>query len=78
MKALANEGLDLLMVCFPLQTKYRESWHTLRAQGYKLTMQDIPFQAAKTSMALASDVSNTPFMNALFESTVVVIAIFIY
>ncbi|XP_014012529.1 nebulin-related-anchoring protein isoform X1 [Salmo salar] len=38
------------------ETKYRESWHTLRAQGYKLTMQDIPFQAAKTSMALASDV----------------------
>uniref|UniRef100_A0A8C7DY52 Nebulin-related anchoring protein n=1 Tax=Oncorhynchus kisutch TaxID=8019 RepID=A0A8C7DY52_ONCKI len=38
------------------ETKYRESWHTLRAQGYKLTMQDIPFQAAKTSMDLASDV----------------------
>ncbi|CAB1337776.1 unnamed protein product, partial [Coregonus sp. 'balchen'] len=38
------------------ETKYRESWHTLRAQGYKLTMQDIPFQAAKTSMDLASNV----------------------
>uniref|UniRef100_A0A6Q2XPW4 LIM zinc-binding domain-containing protein n=1 Tax=Esox lucius TaxID=8010 RepID=A0A6Q2XPW4_ESOLU len=38
------------------EIKYRESWNTLRGQGYKLTMQDIPFQAAKTSMDLASDV----------------------
>uniref|UniRef100_A0A8B9K5X8 Nebulin-related anchoring protein n=1 Tax=Astyanax mexicanus TaxID=7994 RepID=A0A8B9K5X8_ASTMX len=36
-------------------TKYKESWHTLRAQGYKLTMQDIPFQAAKASTDIASD-----------------------
>ncbi|TSK14755.1 Nebulin-related-anchoring protein [Bagarius yarrelli] len=36
-------------------TKYKESWHTLRAQGYKLTMQDIPFQAAKASTGIASD-----------------------
>lgn len=35
--------------------KYKESWHTLRAQGYKLTMQDIPFQAAKSSTGIASD-----------------------
>lgn len=41
-----------------LQIKYRESWHTLRAQGYKLTMQDIPFQAAKSSMGIASDVNS--------------------
>lgn len=47
-------------VCaFPLQIKYKESWHTLRAQGYKLTMQDIPFQAAKSSTGIASDVSVT-------------------
>jgi len=39
-----------------LQVKYRESWHTLRGQGYKLTMQDIPFQAAKSSTGIASDV----------------------
>ncbi|XP_014889398.1 nebulin-related-anchoring protein isoform X4 [Poecilia latipinna] len=38
------------------EVKYRESWHTLRAQGYKLTMQDIPFQAAKSSTGIASDV----------------------
>uniref|UniRef100_A0A3Q3EKB0 Nebulin-related anchoring protein n=1 Tax=Labrus bergylta TaxID=56723 RepID=A0A3Q3EKB0_9LABR len=37
------------------ESKYRESWHTLRAQGYKLTMQDIPFQAAKSSTGIASD-----------------------
>lgn len=41
-----------------LQVKYRESWHTLRAQGYKLTMQDIPFQAAKSSTGIASDVNS--------------------
>ncbi|XP_033975789.1 nebulin-related-anchoring protein isoform X1 [Trematomus bernacchii] len=37
------------------ETKYRESWHTLRAQGYKLSMQDIPFQAAKSSTGIASE-----------------------
>uniref|UniRef100_A0A671KPX3 Nebulin-related-anchoring protein-like n=1 Tax=Sinocyclocheilus anshuiensis TaxID=1608454 RepID=A0A671KPX3_9TELE len=36
--------------------KYKESWHMLRAQGYKLTMKDIPFQAAKASTSIASDV----------------------
>ncbi|XP_051959174.1 nebulin-related-anchoring protein isoform X2 [Xyrauchen texanus] len=35
--------------------KYKESWHVLRAQGYKLTMKDIPFQAAKASTSIASD-----------------------
>lgn len=43
-------------MCFLFQIKYKESWHTLRAQGYKLTMQDIPFQAAKSSTGIASDV----------------------
>ncbi|XP_041828983.1 nebulin-related-anchoring protein isoform X2 [Melanotaenia boesemani] len=37
------------------EIRYKESWHTLRAQGYKLTMQDIPFQAAKSSTGIASD-----------------------
>uniref|UniRef100_A0A3B3SDX1 Nebulin-related anchoring protein n=1 Tax=Paramormyrops kingsleyae TaxID=1676925 RepID=A0A3B3SDX1_9TELE len=37
------------------EIKYRESWKSLRAQGYKLTMQDIPFQAAKASTGIASD-----------------------
>ncbi|XP_006002862.1 nebulin-related-anchoring protein isoform X1 [Latimeria chalumnae] len=35
--------------------KYRESWLNLRAQGYKLTMEAIPFQAAKSSREIASD-----------------------
>ncbi|TMS22247.1 Nebulin-related-anchoring protein [Larimichthys crocea] len=39
------------------EIKYKESWHTLRAQGYKLTMQDIPFQSAKSSTGIASDAS---------------------
>ncbi|CAL8281825.1 unnamed protein product [Merluccius merluccius] len=37
------------------ESKYKESWHTLRAQGYRLSMQDIPFQAAKSSTGIASD-----------------------
>uniref|UniRef100_A0A8D0L3M9 Nebulin related anchoring protein n=1 Tax=Sphenodon punctatus TaxID=8508 RepID=A0A8D0L3M9_SPHPU len=35
--------------------KYRESWHNLHAQGYKLTMEAIPFQTAKASREIASD-----------------------
>uniref|UniRef100_A0A3Q2ZBD5 Nebulin-related anchoring protein n=1 Tax=Hippocampus comes TaxID=109280 RepID=A0A3Q2ZBD5_HIPCM len=37
------------------EIRYRDSWHNLRARGYKLTMQDIPFQAAKSSTGIASD-----------------------
>ncbi|XP_051925282.1 nebulin-related-anchoring protein [Hippocampus zosterae] len=37
------------------EIRYRDSWHNLRARGYKLTMQDIPFQAAKSSAGIASD-----------------------
>ncbi|KAM4702748.1 nebulin-related-anchoring protein [Rhinophrynus dorsalis] len=35
--------------------KYRESWLNMRAQGHKLTMDAIPFQAAKSSGSIASD-----------------------
>lgn len=56
----------LLFVSLP-QIKYRESWHTLRAQGYKLTMQDIPFQAAKSSTGIASDVSFYKRKNIIAE-----------
>lgn len=52
-----------------LQTKYRESWHTLRAQGYKLTMQDIPFQAAKSSTGIASDVNIRLVLTSHFISS---------
>ncbi|XP_043911766.1 nebulin-related-anchoring protein isoform X2 [Protopterus annectens] len=37
------------------EAKYRESWYNQRAQGYKLTMEAIPFQTAKASRAVASD-----------------------
>ncbi|MGH0162649.1 UNVERIFIED_CONTAM: hypothetical protein FKN15_045787 [Acipenser sinensis] len=37
------------------ESKYRQSWLDLRAQGYKLTMDAIPFQAAKASGDIASD-----------------------
>ncbi|XP_053722594.1 nebulin-related-anchoring protein isoform X2 [Synchiropus splendidus] len=37
------------------EVKYKESWLTLRAKGYKVTLQDIPFQAAKSSTGIASD-----------------------
>uniref|UniRef100_A0A8C5YUD3 Nebulin-related-anchoring protein n=1 Tax=Marmota marmota marmota TaxID=9994 RepID=A0A8C5YUD3_MARMA len=35
--------------------KYKESWHNLRAQGYKLTIDALPFQAARASGDIASD-----------------------
>lgn len=50
------------------QIKYKESWHTLRAQGYKLTMQDIPFQAAKSSTGIASDVNIRSALTSHFIS----------
>lgn len=39
----------------------------LRAQGYKLTMKDIPFQAAKASTSIASDV-RLPSLNLHTET----------
>ncbi|XP_014401852.1 PREDICTED: nebulin-related-anchoring protein isoform X7 [Myotis brandtii] len=35
--------------------KYREAWHNLRAQGYRLTIDALPFQAARVSGDIASD-----------------------
>ncbi|XP_058154353.1 nebulin-related-anchoring protein isoform X5 [Dasypus novemcinctus] len=35
--------------------KYQESWRNLRAQGYKLTIEALPFQAARASGDIASD-----------------------
>ncbi|XP_053524435.1 nebulin-related-anchoring protein isoform X7 [Artibeus jamaicensis] len=35
--------------------KYKESWHNLRAQGCKLTIDALPFQAARVSGDIASD-----------------------
>ncbi|KAM9618253.1 nebulin-related-anchoring protein isoform 2-T2 [Trichechus inunguis] len=35
--------------------KYKESWRNFRAQGYKLTTEALPFQAARASGEIASD-----------------------
>ncbi|XP_045147414.1 nebulin-related-anchoring protein isoform X1 [Echinops telfairi] len=35
--------------------KYKESWHNFCAQGYKLTTEALPFQAARASGEIASD-----------------------
>uniref|UniRef100_A0A2I3TEM5 Nebulin-related-anchoring protein n=1 Tax=Pan troglodytes TaxID=9598 RepID=A0A2I3TEM5_PANTR len=35
--------------------RYKESWRNLRAQGYKLTIEALPFQAARASGDIASD-----------------------
>ncbi|XP_060247484.1 nebulin-related-anchoring protein [Meriones unguiculatus] len=37
------------------EAKYKESWRHLRAQGYKLTIDALPFQAARASGDIASD-----------------------
>ncbi|XP_058154354.1 nebulin-related-anchoring protein isoform X6 [Dasypus novemcinctus] len=37
------------------EAKYQESWRNLRAQGYKLTIEALPFQAARASGDIASD-----------------------
>lgn len=42
------------------QTRYKESWSKLRDGGYKLRLDAIPFQAAKASGEIISDVSFTP------------------
>ncbi|XP_039631959.1 nebulin-related-anchoring protein isoform X2 [Polypterus senegalus] len=37
------------------ESRYRESWNKLRAQGYTLTTEAIPFKTAKSSGSFASD-----------------------
>uniref|UniRef100_V9K7L9 Nebulin-related-anchoring protein n=1 Tax=Callorhinchus milii TaxID=7868 RepID=V9K7L9_CALMI len=37
------------------EVKYKQSWLNQRALGYKLTLEAIPFQSAKTSRDIASD-----------------------
>lgn len=39
------------------QTRYKESWSKLRDGGYKLRLDALPFQAAKASGEIISDVS---------------------
>lgn len=51
----SHDGLDLLPSS--QQTRYKESWSKLRDGGYKLRLDAIPFQAAKASGEIISDVS---------------------
>lgn len=46
---------ELKRVC--LQSRYKESWTKLRDGGYKLRLDAIPFQSAKASAEILSDVS---------------------
>lgn len=39
------------------QTSYKESWKKIRDGGYKLRLDAIPFQSAKASADILSDVS---------------------
>lgn len=50
-----HDGLYLCMSS--QQTRYKESWSKLRDGGYKLRLDAIPFQAAKASGEIISDVS---------------------
>lgn len=43
---------------FPIQSCYKESWTKLRDGGYKLRLDAIPFQSAKASAEILSDVSH--------------------
>ena len=40
------------------QSRYKESWNKIRDGGYKLRLDAIPFQSAKASAEILSDVSN--------------------
>lgn len=50
-RSLSDLGLS------PCQTRYKESWSRLRDGGYKLRLDALPFQAAKASSEVISDVS---------------------
>ncbi len=53
-----NFHIKLLKVeFFSIQSHYKESWRKIRDGGYKLRLDAIPFQAAKSSAEILSDVS---------------------
>lgn len=49
--------LRLYICCVHFQSGYKESWTKIRDGGYKLRLDAIPFQSAKTSAEILSDVS---------------------
>lgn len=42
--------------CLPNQSRYKESWTKSRGGGYKLRLDAIPFQSARASAEILSDV----------------------
>lgn len=49
--------MRLYICCVHFQSGYKESWTKIRDGGYKLRLDAIPFQSAKTSAEILSDVS---------------------
>lgn len=49
--------LSLYICCVLFQSCYKESWTKIRDGGYKLRLDAIPFQSAKASAEILSDVS---------------------
>lgn len=47
---------NVFFLCVYFKTRYKESWTKLRDAGYELRLDAIPFQAAKTSGDIFSDV----------------------
>lgn len=50
--------LSLYICCVHFQSCYKESWTKIRDGGYKLRLDAIPFQSAKASAEILSDVSS--------------------
>lgn len=49
--------LNFYICCVNFQSCYKESWMKVRDGGYKLRLDAIPFQSAKASAEIFSDVS---------------------
>lgn len=57
------------------QSRYKESWTKIRDGGYKLRLDAIPFQSAKASAEILSDVSLQSNLHSLLSYHIVFIEI---
>lgn len=48
--------LNVFICCVYVQSRYKESWTKIRDGGYKLQLDAIPFQSAKASAEILSNV----------------------
>lgn len=55
--SVVNKCMLVLIFIFSKQIRYKESWSKMRDGGYKLKLDAIPFQTAKASSEIISDVS---------------------